>query len=110
MQVKIDAPVLATLDPELRNKAFARMGGETVEAARGAVLVEESDGHELLWFCCPCGCGDIRHFAVNNPTGWELKNPPCPTIKPSIFTYVSIEGRSSPHWHGFLQAGIWVQA
>lgn len=104
-EVKIAAPVPATLDPELREKAFAKMGGQVVDAVPGAYQIETRNSNKLLWFSCPCGCGDLRPIPLSG-NGWTLTEESSPTVTPSIFTRISAE----PHWHGFLTAGIWVQA
>jgi len=71
-----------------------------------------------LNFRCPCGCDGIWGVAFRahhtRPAGvvwtWD-GNRDAPTCSPSIQSYQPLgEGKTDPHWHGFLTAGFWTQA
>ena len=68
----------------------------------------EEGGSQLLWYCCPCGCGSIAAITVGNrfkPTpvygaSWEWNgDEEAPTLQPSV--------HHIGHWHGWLRNGMW---
>lgn len=102
-EVRLPAPVEATVDPLFLQQEW--------EAAHrfvpGSFAIP--DAGKSLWFACRCGCNDVRHLPLGEG-GWAWDgNRAQPTLAPSIFMYVGPDGRD-PHWHGFLRAGMWVQA
>lgn len=99
-EVVLKAPVKATfgeLDaPEATPGAynFYVNFGEPADAAPKGMI-----------YVCPCGCGQtgrLRFRPAPSPS-WEWDgNREAPTLSPSV--------HHVGHWHGYLRAGLWVQA
>lgn len=107
-EVRLSAPVRATLADDLFDGAGRQPG-----AFRFWVYGNEPEGAPPagLSFRCPCGCGSVFGIAWRRsdgkPGGWTWDgNRDAPTCDPSILGH----GSDGPHWHGYLRAGLWVQA
>lgn len=77
-----------------------------------------------LTYACP-GCGKVGYVGFKPPSADDVKyaratwdwdgNESSPTLVPSIHNHdVIYEGKplaeQPTHWHGWLRAGMWVQA
>lgn len=55
-------------------------------------------------FMCPCGCKTLGGVRVAGEYAWKWnKNKEKPTISPSI----ALSNHDGPHWHGYLEEGVW---
>jgi hypothetical protein len=83
---------------------FSEMEG----SAPGSIAFEADE--KGLFYMCPCGCGlegflPFRGKAEPERPSWIWDgNRDKPTLAPSILRTAGC------HWHGYLQAGVWVPA
>ncbi len=66
--------------------------------------------HQVFWFLCPCGSGELTSIMVTEPREEDLPgfwrwngDLDRPTLAPSVLR------RTACGWHGFLEDGNWRQ-
>ena len=113
-EVSLPAPVKATLVPDVNDRTdLPGAFGYYVHADTG------DDVMRGLIYVCPCGCKEMHALPFHPLSADDLKNDrhgwtwddnrETPTLSPSVLSHDG--GRDGPtHWHGFLKAGMWVQA
>jgi len=108
-EVRLPAPVKAVLV----DGADDRMDADDRVAIPGAFWFVTYQGELAgMIYVCPCGCrrqGYLRFRGAPRPPeeadrpSWEWDgNREAPTLSPSVL--------HRDHWHGYLRAGMWVQA
>lgn len=101
-EVRLPAPVKATLVEDVDDRGAAGAFEFTTYQGEIAGMI----------YVCPCGCGRegyLRFRGAPRPPeeadrpSWEWDgNREAPTLSPSVL--------HRDHWHGYLRAGMWVQA
>lgn len=106
-EVKLPKPVMAVLVEDLyTNKQPGQFQFWEYTEASG-----KRNTTAGLHFWCPCGCGSLHGIAFEN--GGHAKwtwdgNREAPDCNPSILEYEQ-DGKT-PHWHGYLRHGYFINA
>lgn len=100
-EVKLPAPVKATLVDDV-DEQTGTPGAFGFYINHGA---PEGSPPAGLIYVCPCGCGLLGGLAFRPgaPPAWHWDgNREAPTLSPSV--------HHVGHWHGWLRAGMWLNA
>ena len=114
-EVRLPAPVAATLVPDVDDRAdLPGAFGYYVHAATGDSVMRG------LIYVCPCGCGVLHALPFHPLTaddkrhgraGWRFDgHRERPTLSPSILSHEGGTKDGPTHWHGYLRKGFWTQA